>query len=138
MKKTMKTIEELRLRATELTYLNNIMALLNWDQEVMMPPAATSDRAGQFSVLSTIIHKKITDPDLGTLLEQAAEHSAHLSRQDNALVRILLREHIRNTKLPEQFVADFARLTSEALPVWIAAPAQVKPAKPVPASSPLC
>jgi len=117
----MKTIEELRLRATELTNLNNILALLHWDQEVMMPPSATKDRAGQFSTLSTIIHKRITDPALGNLLQQAEENSRHLADKDKALVRILKREHVRNTKLPEQFVADFASLTSETLPAWIAA-----------------
>ena len=117
----MKTLEELQRYATELTNLNNIMALLHWDQEVMMPPSATKDRAGQFSTLSTILHKKITDPVLSNLLQQAKEHSGHLTGKNKALVRILTREHVRNTKLPEQFVADFARLTSETLPAWIAA-----------------
>jgi carboxypeptidase Taq len=117
----MKTIEELRLRATELANLNNIMALLQWDQEVVMPPAATTDRAGQVSVLSTIIHQKITAPALGNLLQKAGEESDRLTEPDKGLVRILSREHTRNTRLPEQFVADFARLTSESLPAWVEA-----------------
>ena len=121
MKKARKTVEELRQRATELTNLNNILALLHWDQEVMMPPGATRDRASQFATLSTIIHKRITDPVLGNLLQQAAEYSGHLAEKDKALVRILSREHARNTKLPEKFVADFARLTAESLPAWVAA-----------------
>ena len=121
MKKARKTVKELRLRATELTNLNNIMALLHWDQEVMMPPGATKDRASQFATLSTIIHKRITDPVLGDILQQAAEHSGHLADKDMALVRILSREHARNIKLPEKFVADFARLTSESLPAWVTA-----------------
>ena len=117
----MKIIDELLLRAAELTNLNNILALLQWDQEVMMPPAATADRAGQFSTLSTIIHRKVTDPGLGDLLQQASEHAEQLSDKDRALVRILDREHLRNIKLPEQFVAEFSRLTSESLPAWVAA-----------------
>ncbi len=48
----MKPIDTLRTRATELTNLNNILALLQWDQEVMMPPAASPERAEQFGVLS--------------------------------------------------------------------------------------
>jgi carboxypeptidase Taq len=118
----MKIIAELRLKAKELTNLNNILALLQWDQEVMMPPAATNDRAAQFSSLSTIIHKKITGPALGNLLRQAEEYTGEdLPPQDRALVRILKREHLHNSKLPEEFVADFARLTSESLPAWVAA-----------------
>jgi carboxypeptidase Taq len=121
MKKAGKALEELRQRSAELTNLNNIMALMHWDQEVTMPPGATKERAGQFSTLSTIIHKKLTDPVLGNLLQQAEEYSAHLADRDKALARVLSREHQRNTKLPEKFVADFAYLTSESLPAWISA-----------------
>ena len=117
----MKIIDELLLRATELSNLNNILALMHWDQEVFMPPAATGDRAGQFSTLSTIIHQKITDPVLGNLLKQASDPTGKFSEKDNALVRILSREHNRNIKLPEKFVADSARLTSESLPAWVTA-----------------
>jgi carboxypeptidase Taq len=124
MKKAGKALAELRQRSAELTNLNNIMALMHWDQEVTMPPGATKERAGQFSTLSTIIHKKLTDPVLGNLLQQAEEYSAHLADRDKALARVLSREHQRNTKLPEKFVADFAYLTSESLPAWISAQKQ--------------
>ena len=117
----METIEELRLRATELTNLNNILALLQWDQEVMMPTGGAAGRAAQFSILSTIIHRKICDPGLGELLQELAGRLDELPNGDQALVRVLKREYDKNTKLPEKFVADFARLTSEALPVWVTA-----------------
>ena len=117
----MKPIDKLRNRATELTNLNNILALLQWDQEVMMPPTASPERAEQFGVLSGIIHRKISDPQLGALLQQAAEYSADQTVADQALVRVLQREHDKNTKLPEDFVTDFARITSESLPVWVSA-----------------
>jgi len=53
----METIEEIRLRASELTNLTNILALLQWDQEVMMPTGGAAGRAAQFSALSTIVHR---------------------------------------------------------------------------------
>ena len=121
MKNTTKTIEELRIRATELTSLNNILALLQWDQEVMLPSGAADGRAAQFSVLSTIVHQKICDPGLGELLQELAAGLDSVSNEDRALIRVLKREYDKNTKLPEKFVADFARLTSEALPVWVKA-----------------
>lgn len=117
----MNSLEQLHLRTKELSNLNNILALLHWDQEVMMPPAATGDRAEQFSTLSTIIHQRITDPALGNLLEDLLAAPDKLTEKEKGLIRILSREYFRNIKLPEQFVASFARLTSEALPVWIAA-----------------
>jgi carboxypeptidase Taq len=119
MKKTTKIFEDLRIRATELTHLNNILALLQWDQEVMLPTGGAAGRAAQFSVLSTIVHQKITDPALGELLHKLAGMPGALSFADMALIRVLKREYDKNIKLPEKFVADFARLTSEALPVWV-------------------
>lgn len=117
----MKIIDQLLHRSAELMNLNNIMALLQWDQEVMMPSAATAERANQFSILSTIIHQKITDPVLGNLLKEAADSAEKLSQKDNAIVRILSREHFRNIKLPEKFVAEFTRHTAESLPAWVTA-----------------
>jgi len=115
----MKTIKEIRLKAVELTSLNNILALLQWDQEVMMPAGAGDGRAAQFSALSTIVHQKICNPRLGRLLHELAGKPDEVSNEDRALIRVLQREYDKNTKLPEKFVADFARLTSESLPVWV-------------------
>ncbi len=117
----MKILNKLQSRATELTNLNNILALLQWDQEVMLPVGASDGRASQFSVLSTIIHQKITDPLLGEILQDLNGVGEELSAADQALIRVVRREYEKNTKLPEKFVADFARLTSEALPVWVRA-----------------
>ena len=117
----MKTIEELHHKARELTHLNSIMALLQWDQEVMMPPGGAGGRAEQFSVLSTIIHQKITAPGLDRILQKLSDNPEELSPTDHSLIRVIKREYDKNTKLPEKFVADFSRLTSEALPVWIEA-----------------
>ncbi len=117
----MRNIEKLRQIATELTNLNNILALLQWDQEVMMPAGGADGRAGQFSVLSTVMHRKITDPALGDILHDLQDSREELSAADHALMRVMKREYDKNTKLPEKFVADFSRLTSETLPVWVEA-----------------
>jgi len=117
----MKNIEELHRKARELTNLNSIMALLQWDQEVMMPSGGAAGRAEQFSVLSTILHQKITAKSLGNILQELSANPEGLPAADLSLIRVLKREYDKNTKLPEKFVADFSRLTSEALPVWVEA-----------------
>ena len=117
----MNAIEELLRKAKELTNLNSIMALLQWDQEVMMPSGGAAGRAEQFSVLSTIVHQKITAPDLGKILQELSGKPEELSAADLSLIRVLKREYDKNTKLPEKFIADFSRLTSEALHVWVEA-----------------
>ena len=117
----MQAIDELHLLARELTNLNSILALLQWDQEVMLPHGASEGRAGQIAALSTLIHQKITAPRLGSILAELSEAAAGLSPTDRAMIRVVKREYDRNTKLPEKFVADFSRLVSQALPVWTTA-----------------
>ena len=53
----MNITKELNRKAKELTHLNSILALLQWDQEIMLPSGGATGRAEQLSVLSTIIQK---------------------------------------------------------------------------------
>src|SRR5210317_2032272 len=117
----MINIDKLHKKARELTNLNSIMALLQWDQEVMMPSGGAAGRAEQFSVLSTILHQKITAPALDKTLQDLSDAPEGLLPADLSLIRVLKRDYDKNTKLPEKFVADFSRLTSKALPVWVKA-----------------
>jgi carboxypeptidase Taq len=114
-------MEELRNISAELADMSNIMSLLHWDQEVMMPVKSTQARANQLATLSSIMHRKIVSPKLEKLLAQAEDGQDRLSVIDRALVRVMRREHDQNSKLPESFVAEFSRLTSQSLPVWVEA-----------------
>ncbi len=117
----MSEIEELREISKELTSLGNVMSLMQWDQEVMMPASGIEARGSQFALMSSIIHRRIVSPALESLLNRLNDIKRSLSTEDNALLRIMLREHKHSSKLPEKFVADFSRLTSQALPVWVKA-----------------
>jgi len=114
-------MEELRNISAELTDVSNIMSLLHWDQEVMMPVKGTQARANQLATLSRVMHRKIVAPKLQKLLAGAEDGQDKLSVIDRALVRVMRRVHDQNSKLPETFVAEFSRLTSQALPVWVEA-----------------
>lgn len=117
----MLAITELKKISAELTDLYNIMALLQWDQETQIPDRASEGRASQFGTLSTLIHRKEVSRELGELISTAEEQSGKFSEIDKALVRVLRRNYDQNTKLPEEFVADFAILTSQALQIWVKA-----------------
>jgi len=110
--------EELRHASREITHLKQIMALLQWDQEVMLPDRAGDSRASQCGLLSTVIHRRLVAPEYGELLDRAAAERDNPTVTDQALLRVMRREYDRHAKLPEEFVAALARLTSRALPVW--------------------
>lgn len=114
----MDVISRLKELSAELTDLNHIMATLQWDQEVMLPPEATLERAGQLATLSAIMHRLEVAPEMGELLARAEEQLAGRSDADRALVRVMRRNYEQNTRLPEEFVMEFARLTGQSLQAW--------------------
>ncbi|MDH3360488.1 MAG: hypothetical protein OEL55_06410, partial [Desulfobulbaceae bacterium] len=117
----MDIIENLRVRAAELSDLHHVMALMQWDQEVMLPVHGSAERAQQFATMSAIIHRKEVDPVLGELISKAESGGDGLTVVDRALIRKMRRNYDQSTKLPEEFVVEFSTLTSQALPVWVAA-----------------
>ena len=114
----MDVIAKLRARAAELSDLHHVMAIMQWDQEVMMPVKATAERAQQFATMSGIIHRKEVDPALGDLLAEAESNPDSLVEVDRALVRKMRRNYEQSTRLPESFVVELSALNSQALPVW--------------------
>ena len=46
-----------------------VHALLFWDQNTMMPPRGAAARGDQSATLETITHERLTDPELGRLLD---------------------------------------------------------------------
>ncbi len=117
----MDVIGKLRERAAELADLSHVMALMQWDQEVMLPRGGAAERAQQFATLSGIVHRRAVDPALGEFLAAAEAAADRLDTVERALVRKMRRGYDQNTKLPEAFVTELAALTSRALPVWVAA-----------------
>lgn len=115
----MSVLENLKRHSVELTRLHHILGLMQWDQEVRMPSRAAPGRAEQFAALTAIVHQKEVLPELGEWLKAAADE--RLSPVDHALVRVMRRAYEQNTKLPEDFVIAFSRLTAQALDAWVMA-----------------
>jgi carboxypeptidase Taq len=114
----MNIIDQLKAHSEVLTDLHNVLALLQWDLEILIPERAAEERARQMGTLTTVIHRKEVAPELGRLLEQAEERQEGLSVAARALVRVMRRQYEQNIKMPEEFVSDFSRLTSLAMTVW--------------------
>jgi carboxypeptidase Taq len=103
----------------DVATLGSSVALLQWDQETMMPPRGAELRARQLSLLSSLLHRQQTDPRVGEWLE-AAESDADLAA--DGAVRANLREarrvYERATRLPESLVREMAETFSLAMEAW--------------------
>jgi carboxypeptidase Taq len=109
--------EKLRPRLEELRDLGSAIALLHWDQLVMMPPRGGAARARSAATVESIAHARLTDPAVGALLEDLSEDSA-LDEHRKAHVRVLKRWHDREVKIPPELVRELAEVRALSYQAW--------------------
>ena len=97
--------------------LNYSSAVLQWDQEVNMPPKGAGFRAQQLATLAGLSHEFSTEKELGELLEQL-HGSRMLSIKETANVLESLRVFRQNKKYTTDFVVELNKTVSESFVAW--------------------
>ncbi len=119
-----KALEQLKKIDAEIKALEEIQAVLEWDQQVYMPERGVHARSEQAAGLATIVHEKNTNPEIGDLLDKLGASdenplgSTNLADDDRRLVRAVYRDFRQATRLPADLVSRIARVTSVAQSVW--------------------
>ncbi|MFO7607565.1 MAG: carboxypeptidase M32 [Candidatus Krumholzibacteriia bacterium] len=112
----------------EVHDLGSAMGLLEWDQEIMMPPRGVQGRARVRATVAALMHDRMVDPELGelvaTLAGTAAADPGAFDPWARANLRELKRQRDRAVKVPRQLVADLAREGSLAQQAWVEARAK--------------
>ena len=103
--------------------LGTISGLLGWDEQVNLPADSADQRGEQMALLAELQHAAATDSVIGALLEELEK--CHLTGDSvskcagrEVVVREARRDYDRVTKLPAEFVAEKARLSSAAYHAW--------------------
>lgn len=105
--------------------LKAIEMLLGWDQETYMPKGAAEVRAESSELLAGIIHNEKINPEFKRALasqidlESGEILNSRLSDEEKASVREMRRDFLKQVKLPQDFVEEFAAVTSAAHHAWI-------------------
>ena len=97
--------------------LQALQGHLGWDRETIMPEKGAAARADMLAWLAKEAHSRLIHPDLGQMIAQLEAESG-LDEDQQANVREMRRAHDKAVKLPEQFVANYARAKSEAMMAW--------------------
>lgn len=105
-----------RLRRAHV--LESVSAVLGWDEQVNLPEESAAGRAEQMTVLAEILHAAATDPELDAALRELESSPAALEPDAAVVVRLARRDFERSVRLPARFVAEKARLQSEAYHAW--------------------
>src|SRR3954468_11028302 len=94
--------DELRGRLAEISALVKTMALLGWDQQVMMPPKGAAIRAEQLATVGRIAHVKFTSAEVGSLIDGlrgwAEQHD--YDSIEASLVRVAAKDWEKASKVP--------------------------------------
>jgi carboxypeptidase Taq len=121
MPDTQAAYAELCTLSRQAANLGSVSALLGWDQETYMPPAAAAHRAEQQSMLAALIHERRTSPRMGELIAACESDKTLTADADSptaANVREFRRDYDLATKLPTELVAELAKIGSQTQEVW--------------------
>lgn len=119
----MSAYSELMDKMKEIDLIEQIGGLLSWDQEVMMPPNASTLRAEQLAWLSSSGHLKMTDLRIGELLMEL-ENNEKLNEVQSGNLRLIRKSYDKATKLPTKFVIEMAKHRSKSMVTWTEARAK--------------
>ena len=121
-----KKLDRLRVILGEVADLNQIFNLVNWDQETYMPPGAAQSRSQQLATIAKIIHEKATAEEIGLLIDDLKPWAASLDKKSNEyrLITVVAKDFDKNSRIPPEFMAEEARVTSMARQAWMEARAK--------------
>ena len=104
----------------EISLLNTISQVLEWDEQTYMPPKASGYRAEQASYMAGLAHAKQTDPVIGDLLSEleAGGRGGNPGTVEDVNIREWRRDYDLKVKLPAELVKEISRTTIQAQQIW--------------------
>ncbi|MCB1141021.1 MAG: carboxypeptidase M32 [Leptospiraceae bacterium] len=109
---------------TNINHFQNILSLLHWDSEILLPENARQERADQIAVLSTKIHESFVSEELDEILHNLKNNLSNSTSNEQELflltreLEVLEKQRNRTKKLPSDLVENFSRTTNLAHGIW--------------------
>jgi len=100
----------------ELTLIEGVAALLDWDQQTYMPKSGILFRAEQSAFLSEIAHDKIVSEELFNSLKRLKRKK--IFGDDKLMLDRFYKRVERARKIPRSLVSEIARATSLGHDAW--------------------
>jgi carboxypeptidase Taq len=112
----MHTYNKLCKYIAETYYLSSIGSILSWDSSVVMPKKSGVERAEQTSILTELIHNKLSSSELGDLIAAAKEEDLNQIEKTNLE---LIEKNYNHTKaISTELASEFSRATSLCELAW--------------------
>ncbi|PTV94790.1 carboxypeptidase Taq [Rhodobacter aestuarii] len=120
----MSAYAELTAHLRETEALSYVAERLGWDQETIMPRAATEQRAEEIAALESVLHARRTDPRI----EDWVTRSEATTEVEARVLDLAGRSYNRASRIPARLATELARLTSLSQGIWAEARAAEDPA----------
>ncbi len=111
-------LQKLKNRLADLNALTAALSMMEWDQQVLMPPGGGEARAEHVGILSRMQHELFVDDETRKLVDLSAKEA---EGDDVAMLRVTKRNLDLATKIPTDLVAEKSRLSSLAHEQWVKA-----------------
>jgi carboxypeptidase Taq len=112
--------DQLKTILTEIADLQGASALMTWDQQVNMPPRGAEARGNQLATVQKLIHQKSIRPEVGQLIEDLGIAAKELDPDSDQarFIKVAKRNYDIAAKVPPEFTAEFAKVTTAAFGAW--------------------
>ena len=119
-------LDQLKVILGEISDLNSAASVLGWDQQTYMPPGGAEARGQQLATLGKISQEMFISDKVGRLIEDLKKEfeGADPDSDDAAYVRVAAREYDKAVRVPPEFVAEQAVVTTKAFESWVQARAK--------------
>ncbi len=114
-------LAQLKNKIAEISDLNQVGALLGWDQQTYMPPNGAEARGNQQALIGRLAQEWSTAPELGKLLDELKPYAETLDpdSDDARFIKVSARDFAKATCVPTEYVVEFAKVTTQANQAWI-------------------
>ena len=115
-------LDQLKEKLGEVADIGRAAGVLSWDQQVNMPPGGNEARGRQLATLSKIAQEKFITDEVGKLIDELKQelNGDHAS-DEAALVRVAARNYDKAKRVPPEFIAEQAIVSSRAFEAWVEA-----------------
>lgn len=115
----MSALADLQAKYADINALHNAAAIMEWDQQVLMPHGGAPARAAHVGSLTRMAHEGMTSDAMAAAI--AALEGSASSDVESATARVMRRHYDQSTKIPAKLVEEKSRLSSEAHETWVEA-----------------
>lgn len=118
MQDYLKSYHQLEKIFREISLLQEIINLMDWDANTVMPVKAALGRGEQLAFLKVKLHQQLTWSQMAALLEKTIANKEKLTEWQQANVREMKNHWIHAAAVPEELVNKLALISNKCEKKW--------------------